>query len=346
MQVADRWHLLDNLVDALERVFLHKKGLLQQITGLLTSGEAAASAAQPPERSGGESCPPDQMYRGRRKHLQPPRWQERAEQESQRRHATRLHCYEQIQALAALGAVPADIARMVGVSRKTVHRYLALSAPPERRQPGRRGEVLGPWTPYVLRRWAEGCHNALRLWREIRDQGFAYSSTNVARFAARIRRGEVACVPVAPPGSTTPAQPTGARPLSPRWSPRRVAGLCVYRPEELTEQHQMYLTHLCRADGTVQVAYTLAQAFAAMLRERCGEQLEAWIVAAQASGIPELHRFAAGLLTDQAAVQAGLTLCWSQGQVEGHIHRLKLIKRSMYGRAGFAMLRRRVLRAA
>jgi transposase len=344
-QVVDRWHLLDNLVDALERVFLHKKALLQQMAAQLASGEAAPLAAGRPERSGGE-CPPGDMYRGRRKHLQPPRWQERAEQESQRRHATRLHCYEQIQALAAVGAAPADIARMVGVSRKTAHRYLALRAPPERRQPGRRVEVLDPWKPYLLRRWAEGCHNALRLWREIRDQGFAFSSTNVARFAARIRRGEVACVPVAPPGSTTLAQPTGARPLSSRWSPRRVAGLCVYRPEELTEQHQTALTHLCQADGTVQIAYTLAQAFSAILRERRGEQLETWIVAAQASGLPELHRFANGLLADKAAVQAGLTLCWSQGQVEGHIHRLKLIKRSMFGRAGFAMLRRRVLTAA
>jgi transposase len=206
--------------------------------------------------------------------------------------------------------------------------------------------VLDPWKPYLLRRWAEGCHVALRLWREIRDQGFAFSSTNVARFAARIRRGEVACVPVAPPGSTTPAQSTGARPLSPRWSPRRIAGLCVYRPEELSEQYQTALTQLCQADGTVHIAYTLAQAFAVMLRERAGDQLDAWIVAAQASGIAELHRFAGGLLADKAAVQAGLTLCWSQGQVEGHIHRLKLIKRSMYGRAGFAALRRRVLTAA
>jgi transposase len=230
-----------------------------------------------------------------------------------------------------VGAATADIARMVGVSRKTVYRYLALSAPPELRQPKRRGEVLDPWKPYLLRQWAEGCHIALRLWREIRALGVAYSSANVARFAARIRRGEVACPPTAPPGSTTPAQETGTRPLSTRWSPRHVAGLCVSRPEELTDHHQTYLTRVCHADGTIQLAYTLAQAFTVMLRERHGEQLESWIVAAQASGIPELQRFACGLLADKAAVQAGLTLAWSQGQVEGHIHRLKLVKRSMYG---------------
>jgi transposase len=153
-------------------------------------------------------------------------------------------------------------------------------------------------------------------------------------------------MPVAPPGSTTPAQVTGARPLSTRWSPRRVAGRCVYRPEELSEAHHTSLQRVCQADGDVHTAYTLAQAFATMLRERCGEQLEACVAVAQASGIAQLGRFAGGLLADKAAVRAGLTLEWSQGQVEGHIQRLKLIKRSMYGRAGFAVLRRRVLAAA
>src|SRR5262249_24780608 len=159
--------------------------------------------------------------------------------ESQRRHAARVDCYERIRALATVDADKADIARMVGVSRRTVQRYLALSAPPERRQPKRRGEVLDPWKPYLLQRWAEGCHNALRLWREIRAQGFAYSSTNVARFAATIRRGEITCPPTgnAQQGllRVGPAATAVAHPLSTDWSARRVASLLVYRPQELSE---------------------------------------------------------------------------------------------------------------
>lgn len=80
-----------------------------------------------------------------------------------------------------------------------------------------------------------------------------------------------------------------------------------------------------------------------MVRERMGDQLEEWIAAAQSSDIAELRRYAVGLRADLKAVQAGLTLAWSNGQVEGHIHRLKLLKRQMYGRAGFDVLRRRVL---
>jgi transposase len=260
-------------------------------------------------------------------------------------------CYERIQALAAAGADTADIARMVGVSRKTVYRYLALDSAPERRQPKRRGEVLDPWKPYLLRRWAEGCHNALRLWREIHEHGFAYSSTNVARFAARIRRGEIAspAAGTATDGQTQSSSAAGAalvRPLATDWSARRVASLLVYRPEDLSELQQAYVDRLCHADSAIAEAYQLTQGFLHLVRDRAGEELDRWIAEATASGVPEVRRYAHGLLKDKAAAQAGLTLCWSNGQVEGQIHRLKLLKRQMYGRAGFELLRQRVLQAA
>src|SRR5262249_53583685 len=167
VQVAARWHLVDNRVDALERFLLHQQLALKQ----------TAAAVQPALPA---NAPADEMSPGRRKHPPPRAWLELAEVESQRRHAARVACYQRIQALAAAGADNAanaatadnadnaDIARMAGVSRQTVHRSLALGAPPELRQPKRRGEVLEPWQPHLLRRWAEGCHKALRLWREIR----------------------------------------------------------------------------------------------------------------------------------------------------------------------------------
>jgi transposase len=86
--------------------------------------------------------------------------------------------------------------------------------------------------------------------------------------------------------------------------------------------------------------------FARMVRERQGERLDSWITKATASSIDEVTRFAAGLLADEAAVRAGLTLEWSQGQVEGHVNRVKVLKRQMYGRANFDLLRMRVLHAA
>ena len=90
----------------------------------------------------------------------------------------------------------------------------------------------------------------------------------------------------------------------------------------------------------------LSRAIMAMVRERRGEDLEAWMTEAMDSGTDALTRFARGLQEDVVAVKAGLTLEWSNGVTEGQIHRLKLIKRQGFGRAGFALLRQRDLQVA
>jgi transposase len=113
-----------------------------------------------------------------------------------------------------------------------------------------------------------------------------------------------------------------------------------------SREAQTYLDQLCQMETGIARAYGLSHAFLAMVRERRGHALEAWRVEATSSGIDELARFAQGLQEDLAAVKAGLTLEWSNGATEGHIHRLKLLKRQGYGRAGFACLRQRVLQAA
>ncbi len=108
----------------------------------------------------------------------------------------------------------------------------------------------------------------------------------------------------------------------------------------------MYMDQLTQADPVIAQAYTLSQAFLTLVRERRGDALEAWMAKAAASGIEALARFAQGLQEDLAAVKAGLTLPWSNGPVEGHVNRLKLLKRQGYGRADVGLLRQRVLQAA
>ena len=89
--------------------------------------------------------------------------------------------------------------------------------------------------------------------------------------------------------------------------------------------------------------YRQVQTFCRMVRERRGHEFDAWIAAVQQTGVQELRAFAKGLLKDAAAVRAGLSLVWSNGPTEGFIHRLKLIKRQAYGRAGVDFLRHRIL---
>lgn len=130
-------------------------------------------------------------------------------------------------------------------------------------------------------------------------------------------------------------------------SSRQATWLFLRRPEKLTREEQETLLRLRGLDTEVDLAYDLVQQFARMMRERTGEkQLDGWLEKVARSPLTALHPFVAGISQDKAAVQAGLTLDWSQGQTEGQITRLKLIKRQGYGRASFDLLRKRVLHAA
>jgi transposase len=328
IQVADRWHLVDNLADALEDFFRSKGTALMAAAAALAAQDPTTAAARPP---------PDEIYQGKRRHPQPERWRERAEAAAEAGVARRRANYDQARALHANGAAVAQIARTVGISRMTVYKYLR-EGPPQRKRHSVHGRqrVLEPWEPYLLTRWAEGCRMATVLWREIRAQGFAHSVTNVQRFVNQLRREGL---PPAGRPRTALTKPDGP-------PPRRVAALVLRRPERRTAEQRAYLKLVAAEDPAIAAATDLAADFLAMVRRREGDRLPAWLDRAEASGIGELTRFAGKLRGDLAAVQAGLTLRWSNGQTEGHVNRLKLVKRQGYGRAKVDLLRQRVLRAA
>ncbi len=238
-QVADRFHLIKNLGEAVERFLHHKQSILKHIG----TEDGVTAPMRPP--------------------LQP--WQVRAEEESQRRHAQCLARYEAVIALRAKGASIADIARGVEINRETVDRYLRLGAPPERKRRSVRRTVLDPYKEHLLRRWDEGCHDARRLCAEIRALGYRHAYTNVSRFLARLR------LPVGERPSIHRERISAQRPPT----PRRVAMLFVRRPEALTKQQQACVDELCQADAAIASAYMLAQAFTMMVHERQGEELDA-----------------------------------------------------------------------
>ena len=122
--------------------------------------------------------------------------------------------------------------------------------------------------------------------------------------------------------------------------------MLVWRKDRLPDEEREYLRQLCDHEPTIGLVYELAQEFVLMARERTGHGFDDWLKRATASGITELDRFARGLTDDRAAVEAGLSQEWSNGQTEGHVNKLKLLKRQMYGRANFDLLRQRMLRAA
>jgi transposase len=319
IQVADRFHLQQNLGDALERFLLRKGACLREAAKATSEAVIAAQDAL---------VPPQAMYRGRRRGTYG--YEQRMEEASLQRHARRVAAYERVHALRAAGADIADVARSVGVSRETVYRYLRMAHPPERKHPKPRRKVLDPYLPYLLRRWDEGCHDGMRLWREVRALGFTASSSTVSRLVAGLRRG-----------LPRPQRSALLRVAGP--SARQVTLLFMRRPEDRSTAQSSYLTYLCQGDAAIATAYALTQEFGVMVRERQGERLSEWMAAAIESNIIELRGFARGLASDLAAVRAGLTLIHSNGQTEGQINRLKMLKRQMYGRANIDLLRQRVL---
>jgi transposase len=211
------------------------------------------------------------------------------------------------------------------------------AAPPEPPRPRRSRRLLTPYEPYLVQRWQEGCHNGMRLYRASKEQGYAFGASNVMRFVAQLRRDEAAGQrPGASRRASAARDPTA----------RQVAGLFLRRPAHREPDQHAYLGYLQGAHAGVATAYRLTQDCAAMVRERDGERLDDWLTEAEGGEVAALRRFAQGLRKDLAAVRAGLTERWSNGPTEGFVHKLKLLKRQAYGRAGFAVLCQRVVCAA
>ena len=131
----------------------------------------------------------------------------------------------------------------------------------------------------------------------------------------------------------------------PHYTSRASVWLFMRRPERLDEIQREDLAAFRLAHPSLKTTYQLVQGFLQMMRQRQGERLDAWLSQVHESGLPELQSFAQGVEQDKAAVQAGLTLAINNGQVEGQVTKIKLIKRMMYGRATFPLLRQRVLHA-
>jgi len=309
IQCADRFHILKNLGEALE--------------GCMARHLAAKRKTQT-RQTLEEHKPIEEVPRSARPSSKVERLQQAYREE-------RLACYEQVVALHKLGMSQAAIAGQVGVGHSTVSRWLAEAGPSFRRGPY--VSRIDPYLPYLFQRWESGCHNMVRLHQELVTQGYKGSYSSVRDHL--IRR--------LPDGKKHGAK--GAK-LSPTPRPsRQVTFLFLRRPEDLDEAEQQTLLQLRQGHSEVDLAYDLVQQFAHMLRTRTGEQLDAWLEKARSSQIRELQSFVLGVERDKAAVVAGLTLPQNNGVVEGKVNKLKLIKRMGYGRAGFPLLRQRVLHA-
>lgn len=309
-QIADRWHLLANLGEALRlAVGRHRKAV--RLAGVAAMNEIAAEGHDDPEH-GSQKQTSLQILRHQRK-LQ------------------RRDLYEEVMRLRDAGTTSArQIAPQVGMSVRTIERWLAAGGEPEHHRPPVQYHTLLAFQDYLLRRWNEGCRNGRQLLSEIKTQGFKGSRATVYRWTAALKKQQQSC-------EREKRQP---------WRPpsrRGCAWLLGQDPQSCDIKAECFLKHVHELAPQLSIAGDLARRFAAMLRGDNASLLEGWIAEA---GNSELASLAAGISRDIEAVRGAINHRWTTSPVEGQINRLKTLKRQMYGRAGYALLRSRVLTAA
>ena len=232
--------------------------------------------------------------------------------------------------LQKLGIPQQEIARRLGVTVRTVQNWNKRGSYPGNKRRRKRRSLFDPYAAYVLNRWKQGCKKGSVLYREIKEKGYRGTDRQVYRFLQTLKQERV----------ELPALSV----LS-RVSVRKAVWLSARPFENLEPEERADLSELCQSSAQLATLHSLVQAFGQIVRKREGHRLDAWKQQVSESGIAEVQRFAKGLKRDKEAVLAGLTEIYSNGVTEGFVNKLKLIKRQMYGKAGFALLRQRVLHA-
>lgn len=310
IQVADRWHLLHNVSDTVYLLLQQEAKTIQdQFTitqkPLLKVPEKTPLAAEKPLT--------------------------RAEQRRKERMA-------QAETLRQKGWSQKEIARHLHIHPKTVRRY--RNHPSPRFERTRTRHLIDPYKPYLLQRWNEGCHNAAQLYREIQPKGFRGHVTIVMDFVRTLR--EASGLPARLRNTITDHQPPVdlIRTLP---TLRTLTWWILKRPEDRIESDETLLAQICDGQPKLIETVSFARGFAEMIRQQQEAQLTPWLEQASHSKYSLWRNFAENLNQDEKAVRAALRFSWSNGATEGHVNRLKCIKRLMYGRAKDDLLRKRVL---
>jgi transposase len=288
VQVADRWHLMENASAAFREAVRRSMRAIRQALGSATIDPALLTRA------------------------------ERIQYEGFLR---RQEDNQTIKDLARQGASIKDITRRTGRSRKLVRSVLRGSDGDVFRS---RTSTLEPHLAWLGAEWTAGCRNGAELWRRLRAAGFRGSLRVVTEWTTRRRHSEA----------------TGLELTRKTPSARRLSRLLTTRREHLSKADAVTVATIETEVPALATARSLLDRFHHMLRGRDMDALAAWIAETESS---LLQAFGRGIKADLAAVKAALSKPWSNGQTEGQITKLKLVKRQMYGRAGLDLLRARLI---
>ncbi|GJD40814.1 ISL3 family transposase ISMex10 [Methylobacterium bullatum] len=327
VQVADRWHLLLNTRQMVERWLARVHPRLKLLPAVAPSSPLIQRVAPYPRARS------EMLVRAAARG----RW-EAAYDDVRRRHAE--------------GHSLRRINRETGLARATVRKYAFAESFPRNGMREPKPSMLDPYLGHLHGRLEEGCENAAQLWRELQGIGFAGTSKQVRRWLSEWRAG--------PAGTTIRSSPAPAdirvatSTASPLASSKKLSWYLLREPEDLGPEAAAVVSRVLQDTEAAKVV-DFGRRFCRIVRSRCGQQpsgksdvtaFDEWLGDAQTCGVRIVESFAAGLGQDRDAVRSALTLPWSSGQAEWQITRLKLLKRAMYGLANLDLLRRRFLLAA
>jgi transposase len=247
----------------------------------------------------------------------------------QQKREKRYQRWTQVNDLYKKGGGIREISRVTGLSRVTVRRWIQSKTFPEISSKPPRPKLIDSWRDWLEKRLQSGHCNASQLWQEMIEAGFTGSVSTVRDEVFKLRKGKVYPVII-------PARIPSASRIS-RWlTPWR-----IIRGEE--NYAARFINRMCDKEPQFKLAQKLALEFYKILKTKNKRSLHRWFDDVSDSELIDLQRVARGMEADLAAVSEAVVSHWSNGVVEGHVNRLKMLKRQMYGRAGFELLRRRVM---
>jgi len=305
IQIADRFHLLVNLTNTLKEV-------VQQNPKILKLPQPSPAPSEP-EKIEREPVVEQEIGQAVNASLQ-----------------QKQELYRQIQDFHRQGVKYCDIATNLGICINTAMKYANLPEPPAKQI--RSNRKTSGFEQYIKERWDEGFRSPKQLFLELNNLGYMGSYQTLARYIAELR------------GPTCNHRHSHVAPKapSPVLAVSKAAFLLSKPADELDADETKLVQHFCLTSNQVKNAYDLAQYFQKMVRERLSNEFDAWLSLAEKSIAPKIRNFAIGLKRDYKAVKMGLSHPLSNGQTEGQVNRLKLIKRKMYGRANLDLLKQRV----
>jgi len=349
IQVADRFHLLQNLGHVLDRLLIREHRVLTHVAEAMTKGAGTTTGTERIGEQMAEMARMARMAHGDATHTLAPEMPgvpaTRGERERATVEARRQARSERVVALAAEGYSLREVARRAGVCRETVRTYLRAGQYRPCATRARKPHACDAYAAYLRQRWEEGEHNSAALLAEIHLQGYTGAASTVRQFVRSWRTG-----PRRPGrrrrGEDEAGEAGAAPPRQRRFSPRQTRWVLLRPQGDLDEQERTYRQALCQQSATIARAQTLVADFGRIVRARAHADLDSWLEAAAYCRIPELVSFVNGIRRDYDAVAAALISPHSQGQTEGQVNRLKMLKRQTYGRANFDLLRLRALHHA